>query len=167
MAAKTKDALIAITQKEFQKLEKTLADISETQALTPHPEEGQSIKDTLYHRTHWIGLFLSWYETGETGKTVHVPAKGYKWNQLKPYNAKVIEQGRALPWSQVHEDFQSAHQTLLAFIEAQSEDALYGPPSRDWMNTWTLGRWAEASGPSHYRSAHKYIREILRKTQNA
>jgi hypothetical protein len=29
-------------------------------------------------------------------------------------------------------------------------------------NKWTTGRWAEASGASHYRSAAKYVRACLK-----
>jgi hypothetical protein len=30
---------------------------------------------------------------------------------------------------------------------------------------WTTGRYAEAAGPSHYRSAAKFIRKCLREAE--
>jgi len=32
-------------------------------------------------------------------------------------------------------------------------------------NDWTTGRWAEAAGPSHYRSAAKFIRQCSREAK--
>jgi len=47
------------------------------------------VKDVISHRAHWIDLFLGWYKGGMAGKTVYFPAKEYKWNDLKRYNAQL------------------------------------------------------------------------------
>ena len=163
MAAKTKQELVDITEKEFAKLQKLLVDIDEELALTPHPEDGISMKDTLTHRVHWNDLFFGWYENGVAGKPVHVPAEGYKWNQLKDYNRKVREQTASVSWAKAKKQLDQAHVRLMNFVQEHSEKELYGPPAYDWQGKWPLGRWIESTGPSHYRSAAKYIREIKRK----
>ena len=163
MPAKTKAKLVTVSTKEFAKLDKLVAEIDDALARAPHPEDGLTIKDTIAHRVHWIGLFFGWYEGGVAGRPVHVPAEGYKWNQLKAYNAKVRAEMADLSWDEVKVRLQTGHDRLMGFIDSCSDADLYGPPARDWQGSWTLGRWAEASGPSHYRSAAKYIREIRRK----
>jgi len=54
------------------------------------------------------------------------------------------------------------HAKLCAFIDNLSEAALYGVAMKGAKNNWTTGRWAEAAGPSHYRSAAKYMRSIIK-----
>ena len=162
MAAATRADLIAITEKEFEKLQKVLDGVDKKLAVAPHPDDGITIKDTLAHRIHWIDLFFNWYEDGVAGKPVYVPAKGYKWNQLKEYNAKVREKNARMAWSTAKSRLAAAHKRLMDFIAEHNNKALYGPIKFEWQGKWPLGRWIEASGASHYRSAVKYIREIKR-----
>lgn len=163
MAATNKADLIAITEKEFAKLQAVLEDVDEALALTPHPQDGITTKDTILHRIHWLNLFFKWRRDGEAGKEVAIPAPGYKWNQLKDYNAKVREETKDVDWSKAKTRLKQAHKKFLKLLDELDERTLYGPNPYDWGNKWTLGRWAESSGPSHYRSAAKYIREIKRK----
>lgn len=160
MPATDKAALMAVTEKEFAKLWATLEGVDAALATAPHPEDGITIKDTVLHRVHWIDLFLGWYRDGVAGKDVQTPAPGYKWNQLKEYNAKLREATRDVPWAEALAQLEAGHKALLALLGGLDEDALYGAKRYDWQNDWTIGRWAEASGASHYRSANKYIRQI-------
>ncbi|WP_421726567.1 ClbS/DfsB family four-helix bundle protein [Bauldia sp.] len=164
MAATSKADLLALSEKEFAKLQAALDGIDADLAATPHPDDDITIKDTVLHRVHWIGLFLGWYRDGVAGKTVETPAPGIKWNQLKAYNAKVREETRDVAWPEARKCLEKAHRDLMACLKDIDEKTLYGTGIYDWTNKWTVGRWAESSGPSHYRSATKYIREIVRKT---
>lgn len=92
MPATTKAELQAVTAREYDKLTKLIAPIDDATALRKREEE-TSIKDVIGHRAHWIALFLGWYRDGQTGKTVHFPAEGYKWNDLKRYNADLRAPG--------------------------------------------------------------------------
>jgi len=90
------------------------------------------------------------------------PAEGYNWDDPKRYNADLCAQQAAMDWDEARAYFQSAYAKLMAFLEAQSDDVLYGGPMQGAKNAWTPGRWAEAVGASHFRSASKYIRARLR-----
>lgn len=161
MAAQTKSDLIGITAKEFAKLAK-LIDGIDTPAAMRRGHDDTSIKDVVAHRAHWITLFIGWYTDGLAGKPVHFPAEGYKWNDLKRYNADLRAAQKALNWPDAVELLHANHETLMAFLHARSEAALYGGPMKGAKNAWTPGRWAEAAGASHYRSAAKFIRAALR-----
>jgi hypothetical protein len=134
MACTGKTELINLTVKEFFKLNKLIALLDDTQA--GRGEEDTSIKDVIGHRAHWIDLFLGWYSDGMAGKEVFFPAKGYKWNER--------------------------HGALVQFVTEKSDADLYSGPMQGANNTWTPGRWVKAAGPSHYRSAAKFIRPLLR-----
>ena len=101
VAATTKDELLTVTKKEFDKLDKLLVQVNEQTALV-RDENETSVKDIVGHRAHWISLFFGWYHDGLDRK------------------------GRL--------------------------------PSRRGLQVERPGRWAEAAGPRHYRSAAKYIR---------
>lgn len=161
MAATTKDELLAVAKKEFDKLDKLLAQVDEQTALVKD-EDDTSVKDVVGHRAHWISLFFGWYYDGLDGKEVFFPAEGYKWNDLKRYNAALRAEQADLDWETVCCDLRHAHNELIEFIERGSDGELYGGPMAGAHNQWTPGRWAEAAGPSHYRSAARYIRGRLK-----
>lgn len=160
MAAKSKSELLDISRKEFGKLETLVEAIEESTAMEKR-EEDTSIKDVIAHRAHWIDLFLGWYADGQAAKPVHFPAKGYKWNDLKRYNAELRKAQSNMDWTQAVEMLGTNYKKLTNFIESRSEAELYGGPMKGAKNAWTTGRWAEAAGPSHFRSASKYIRSCV------
>lgn len=165
MAAKTKSDLIAITEREFGKLANLIEGVESAAALRKRDDD-TSIKDVVAHRAHWIGLFLGWYWDGLDGKEVFFPAEGYKWNDLKRYNADLRAQQADLGWADAKAALAENHERLSAFLTERSEKQLYGGPMVGAKNDWTPGRWAEAAGPSHYRSAAKYIRSLLKADEN-
>lgn len=161
MPATTKADLIALAEKDFAKLQQTIASIPAPQALRRR-EDDTSIKDVIAHRAHWITLFLGWYADGQAGKEVHFPAPDYNWGQLKAYNAALRAQQAELGWEAACDMLAEQHAALMGFLQARSEAELYDGPMQGARNDWTTGRWAEAAGPSHYRSALKWIRACLR-----
>ena len=163
MPATTKTQLLEATRVEFAKLAKLIETIEPATAMIKQADD-TSIKDIVAHRAHWIDLFLGWYADGIAGTPVHFPAKGYKWNQLKQYNADLRSRQKALGWAEAKALLNAKHEALWHFIHGHSEAALYGGPMKGANNHWTPGRWAEAAGASHYRSATKTIRARLRQS---
>ncbi|MEL6435785.1 MAG: ClbS/DfsB family four-helix bundle protein [Pseudomonadota bacterium] len=161
-AATNRTDLLAVFDKELSKLNKTLADVDEATANGCAPDDTVTIKGVIAHRTHWMGMFHTWFEDGLAGREVHVPAKGYKWNQLKAYNAGLYAEGDRRDWADVKADFDAACNRLRAFIADHNDADLYAPGGHAWTGKWTLGRYAEASGPSHFRSANAYVRKALK-----
>ena len=166
MPAATKKAdLIAVTETEFAKLQKVLATVPPNRALEKD-EDDTSIKDIIGHRAHWIALFLGWYADGQAGKDVQFPAPGYNWGDLKVYNADLRARQAGMGWDEALAALTEAHGKLLSFMQDHDDTALYGGPMKGGNNKWTTGRWAEAAGPSHYRSAAKYIRARVKAWQS-
>lgn len=161
MVAQSKTELLDITRKEYAKLQKLVLQIEERFALLKDEEE-TSVKDVIAHRAHWIDLFLGWYHDGLAGTPVFFPAEGYKWNELKRYNAELRHQQAHMSWDDVCRLLRQKYEDLTRFLEERSETELYGGPMKGANNNWTPGRWAEAAGPSHFRSAAKYIQARLR-----
>lgn len=161
MAAKSRSELLDVTQKEFEKLAKLIDTIDANTALEK-VDEDTSIKDVIAHRAHWIDLFLGWYWDGLAGKIVYFPAEGYKWNDLKRYNSDLRKRGSDLDWPAAVTMLNTNYHKLTTFIQDRSEEDLYSGPMEGANNAWTPGRWAEAAGPSHFRSASKFLRSTLK-----
>jgi hypothetical protein len=167
-AATNKADLLAVTQKEFAKLDALLDSVPPQARLAPDPDaEGTTLKDIVGHRAAWIDLFLGWYRQGQTGAQVPMPAPGYKWNELKRFNADLRVAQAEMGWQDARALLHRNHEHLLAFIRGLGDDGLYAAPMQGGGNAWPPGRWAEAAGASHYRSAAKYIRSRLRAPANA
>lgn len=160
-AATNKSELLAVTEKDWTKLHRLFDKVNSELALRKDDDE-TSIKDVIAHRAHWIDLFLGWYNDGAAGKAVYFPAKGYKWNDLNRYNKALRERQIDLKWVDARTLLEHAHRELTDFIEATGDADLYAAPMRGANNKWPAGRWAEAAGPSHYRSAAKYLRARLK-----
>ncbi|MEM9039719.1 MAG: ClbS/DfsB family four-helix bundle protein [Actinomycetota bacterium] len=160
-AAVNREELRDVATKEFDRLTRLLDDVDDELALAKDDED-TSVKDLVAHRAHWIGLFLGWYHDGLAGEEVHFPAEGYRWNDLKRYNADLRRRQAELGWAEACAQLRDAHADLIRFVDAHDDDDLYGGPMAGAKNDWTPGRWAEAAGPSHYRSASKYVRARLR-----
>jgi hypothetical protein len=160
-AATSKTEIIAVTEKEWAKLIALLDQVDDALATRPF-EDGITIKDTVAHRAHWTHLFLGWYADGQAGRDVHFPAKGYKWNQLKAYNADLRAAKSGLSWTEARTDLDASHAALMDFYATHSDEDLYSGPMKGANNAWTPGRWSESAGASHYRSAAKWIRACLR-----
>jgi hypothetical protein len=161
-AATNKTELLDAFDRERAKLRKTLVEVDEQSSTASAPDDAATIKGVIAHRTHWMGMFHHWYEDGIAGREVFVPAKGYKWNQLKAYNAPIYAKGDETPWPDLLSAFDAACDRLRAFVAARDDQELYANGVHAWTGKWTLGRYAEASGPSHFRSANSYIRKVLK-----
>lgn len=159
-AATNKSDLISVTDRDWEKLQSALEKVSPHLAL--EKVDGISIKDIVGHRAHWIGLFLGWYRDGQAGQEVFMPAKGYKWNALNDYNAKLRTVQAGLGFDAAKNLLAARHGELMGFFRDHSDADLYGAPMVGGNDKWTPGRFAEASGASHYRSATKFIRKCLR-----
>lgn len=159
MPAKTKTELLAVTRKEYEKLGQAIKTIGPDAALAKH-EDVSSIKDVIAHRAHWIELFFGWYVDDIEGHLIAFPAPGYKWNDLKRYNADLRARQVDMDWATAKADLAIWYRRLVEFIEGLDDDDLYGGPMPGARNAWTTGRWAEAAGASHFRSATKFVRKI-------
>lgn len=162
--SKTKIDLLSATEGEYRKLDTLLARVDAEHGTQPCPE-GPCIKDIVGHRAYWVGLFLGWVADARAGDPVHLPADGYNWNELKDLSAHIRDEQRGLDWAAVRALLANRHARLMGLLNGMSEDELYGTVMPG-QTKWTVGRYAEAAGASHYRSAAKYIRACLRSVQS-
>lgn len=160
MTVRNKIELLASTHQEFDRLKELVESIDDRTAQ--RSLEGISIKDIVGHRAHWIDLFIGWYYDGLNGRQVFFPAKGYSWRDRALYNSELRLRQTKLDWEEAKYLLDARYQKLLGMIYDMPETELFGAPMKGGQNYWTVGRWAEAAGPSHFKSASRFIRSILR-----
>jgi hypothetical protein len=87
----TKEELLALSQKNYDKLIE-LVDSYSDEALNKKFPEGylnRNIRDVLEHLHHWHLLFLNWYTIGMAGGKPKIPAEGYTWKTLPDLNREI------------------------------------------------------------------------------
>ena len=61
---------------------------------------------------------------------MYFPAEGYKWSDLKRYNADLRDAQSDLSWGDVQKMLQASYHQLLDFIDLHDDAALYGGPPK-------------------------------------
>ena len=146
---------------EWIKLGKLIDKVPEALALEPD-KDSVTIKDVLGHRAAWIDLYLGWIAQSASGAPVFMPAEGYKWSMLPELNAKIRQDQVGLSWPDARALLNDRKAALGAALNKQSDAALYGGSMPGGNGKWSMGRYGESAGPSHFRSAAKYIRARLK-----
>ncbi|MDJ0640565.1 MAG: ClbS/DfsB family four-helix bundle protein [Paracoccaceae bacterium] len=159
-AATSKQDLLAANEREWRKLCSLTETFDEDAAERPD-QDGYTAKRLIGHRAAWIDLYFDWCAAVEKGKSPEMPAPGYKWNQLPTLNDQIFERQRSWSWSDACTALETAHERLTRDIAGSRDAVLYGKTLAPGLN-WTRGRYAEAVGASHYRSAARALRKLKR-----
>lgn len=158
-----KTQLLSESLKEFEALEKLLADLSPEQMTRPGALGEWSVKDVLAHLYEWQQMFFRWYEAGLRDEQPAVPAEGYKWSQMPALNQHIYETYCDQPLDEVIELFRSSHRKTMELVESLSNEVLTTPGLYPWMNKNTLVAYLAANASSHYHWAQTEMRKGLKK----
>ena len=166
--AQTKVDLLTVLHSEWSQLLAELERVSDGLAESVDAE-GRSIKDVVAHGAMAIGLVLGWYADGQAGREGPPPIHRAGELAFDPSTLKVWQED--LSWLETRGLLGAAHERLVGLVDGLDEAALYGGPMKGVRNRWSTGRWAEAAGATHYRTARRYIRRrlkpLVRKPQNS
>lgn len=159
-AATTKSDLCATTEKGWRKLSRLLTAFDAESAMQADADGISAIR-IVGHRAAWIEFYFTWCKAAAAKVAPVMPAPGFKWNQLEALNARIFDGQQGWTWEEAVTTLEAAHARLMDDLEGATEGALYGAPLSPELK-WTRGRYAEAAGASHYRSAAKTLRKRLR-----
>ncbi len=159
-AVVTKKQLLEKTTDEFEALMQTLNRFDPSKADLCD-QDGYCAKRVVGHRAEWISFFFKWCDAVAAGEKPDIPAKGFTWKDTPAMNLKIWDRQKQMSWQDVLQLLVNKHALLLKHIETKSENELYSQPLFPGTK-WTQGRYAEAAGPSHYRSANKFLKKLLK-----
>jgi hypothetical protein len=158
----TKSQLLMEIQKEWDVLGKFLATLTSEQMTQPGAIGEWSSKDVLAHLAEWQRMCLDWYNAGLRGETPHLPAEGFKWNQMPALNQKIFEKYRDQPLEYVLDFFQTSHRQTLEVVQRLSEEELFQPGYFPWTRKNPLSSYIIPCTSSHYRWARNEMRKSLK-----
>lgn len=166
MKYESKKALIAQIEGEHATLVELVDSIPPKLRESPGVwGDGWNVKDLLAHLTEWEQMFLRWHRDGTVGKTPDMPAKGYKWNEIRALNRAIREKHKDVSWRRVRTAFDASYQEVLALAKKRTENQLLSPGQFAWTKKYPLTTYLGANSCSHYRFAIKALRRWL-KLQN-
>lgn len=123
-----------------------------------------SVHDLVAYLLGWNELVLKWCRAKAAGQRVDFPETGYKWNELGRLAQKFYDDYAALPYSDLLDRLDSAKADIVALVEAESNEAIYG---RSWYEQWTQGRMIQFNTASPYANARTRLRKWVKNTATA
>lgn len=124
--------------------------------------DGWTLCDLVAHLAEWQRMFLEWYREGEKGGKIHMPAPGYKWNELPRLNRAIWTKHRYRDPAGIRADFDSGYRRILKLVEGLSPEGLLKPGYFEWTGKYPLTTYLGPNTASHYRFAIKVIRRWQR-----
>jgi hypothetical protein len=158
MRYQSKEALRQDVRAEHDALVALLGQIPEERHSEPGVwGDGWSLTDLVAHLAEWQTMFLGWYEAGQGGAVVELPAPGYKWNETPRLNRAIREKHRAQSAGSVRAHFDRGYERILALLDGVSQAELLSPGHFRWTGRNALATYLGANSASHYRFARKVI----------
>jgi hypothetical protein len=152
------DLLISLLA-AYTKLVEEAAAVPSALERKPELEGGISPCDLIAYQIGWGRLLLSWDNLESLGKTVVMPAPGFKWNQLGLLANSFYQEQHAQTLTQLLAEFAALLERLRLFIESKSEDTLFGLGQRHWAGQkWPLAKWIQVNTVAPYGSARAKLR---------
>jgi hypothetical protein len=150
-SSSVKAELLSELDREWAKIERTCAGMSEAQMITPGVQGEWSMKDILAHISAWEKYLLDRLGFVMTGHPPRYPAM-QTWDDVHRFNAQVYAENRDRPLPSVIIEFRSLYQGLLTVLEALDDRLLEQPYSYDFAaDRITLLQLIRANTFEHYR----------------
>lgn len=155
-----KQELLDAIRTTYQKLAAELATVPLERAheatLEGHVKNTKmSVSDLVAYLIGWNLLVLKWCDGKARGVAVCFPETGYKWNELGRLAQKFYADHAGIPYPDLLRRFAGVHGQIVAWVEQESEAALYGMP---WYGKYTQGRMIQFNTSSPYANARGRLR---------
>ena len=153
----TREELLKETYDEREKLEALLKNIPPDVFSSKKVVGEWTVKDVLSHLIAWEQMVILWVKSGYEGKTIPVPAEGFKWSELPALNDTIYREHKNEPAGEVLAKFDQSYHQILALLNSLPEQDLFTPGLHKWQNKNMLAAYFKSSTSSHYLWARKEI----------
>jgi hypothetical protein len=158
----TKDQLLKEIVDERGKLEALLATIPADVFAKKEVIGEWTTKDVLSHLIAWEQMVILWVTSGIEGKTIPIPAEGFKWSDLPALNESIFRAHQKDTVEDVQKKFQESYIQILELLNSLSEKDLFTPGLYKWQNKNMLSAYFKSCMSSHYLWARKEISKGLK-----
>lgn len=153
-----KSELLVRIRAERERLEETLARLSEEQMVEPGVVDDWSVKDILAHLVTWEQRMVRWMDQALRGE---VPDRPGSDEEIGRWNQQSYADNRDRPLAEVLTDFRESYPRALRAAETAPEDDLVDPDRFAWRNGLPLWVMVAANTSWHYREHGESIRAWL------
>jgi len=147
---------------EREKLEDLLQSIPPDVFASKKVTGEWTAKDVISHLIAWEQMVILWVKSGYAGKTIPVPAEGFKWSDLPALNDKIYREHKDEPTDEVMAKFQQSYKQIMDLLNSISEQDLFTPGLQKWQNKNMLAAYFKSCTSSHYLWARKEITKGLK-----
>ncbi|TRX62746.1 ClbS/DfsB family four-helix bundle protein [Fulvivirga sp. M361] len=160
----TKADLLALSQKNFTKLNEFVDNFPEEQQNAEFPEGmlNRNIRDVLAHLHQWHLMVLDWYTVGMRGDKPDIPAKGYNWRTIPDLNREIQKKYSHTPLMEVRRLLNDSYTKIQDLIQSHSDEELFERQRYKWTGTNALGAYLVSATSSHYDWAFKLIKKATK-----
>lgn len=158
----TKDQLLKEIIDERVKLETLLVTIPPDVYATKKVLGEWTTKDVVSHLIAWEQMVILWVKSGIEGKSIPVPAEGFKWSDLPALNESIFRAHQNEAIEEVQVKFKDSYLQTLDLLNSISENDLFTPGLYKWQNKNMLSAYFKSCTSSHYLWARKEITRGLK-----
>jgi hypothetical protein len=128
-------------------LESMLTQLTEEQMSIPGMQNNWSVKDLLAHLGWWAHRIVGIYPMLTRGETPESIGDNMSMDAI---NAKILNDCRDRPVSEVRQMEREAYQALLSLAETAPEDDLFNPQRFAWTSGSPFVNWIIGDSYGHY-----------------
>lgn len=136
--------------------------INDTYKDTRIPEVDKTPAEIIAYQLGWLGLVMGWERDELEGRTVQMPAEGYKWNALGVLYQSLYRTYAGYSLSELRELFRQAEQQWLDWIGTLTEEELFVQGARKWTGTkanWPMARWIHINSAAPFQTFRVKLRK--------
>ena|ERR1051326_836029 len=130
-------------------LAKALSPLNRTQMTTAGVIGDWSIKDILVHIVSWQQLLLAQMGKDARGDKSDTYGMNINEEEMDRLNERFYRENKNRPLDEVLNDFQSTHTTMLAAVEAMTDEDLTDPHRFAWTNGKPLWQFIASETYEH------------------
>jgi len=159
---KTKDALLAESQTQFEQLLGVLDALPDKEQAFAPGTMNRNVRDVLGHIHHWHKLLLGWYAIGLKGEKPAMPAEGYSWKTTPALNRMIHSLYEQTPLAEILGLFSHSHSQVQCLIKAHSQEELFTKKYYKWTGSTSLGAYLISATVAHYEWGQKMVKKGIR-----
>lgn len=158
---KTKDELLTLGQKNFNKLNDLVDSYSKEAVHKEFPKGylNRNIVDVLAHLHHWHLMVLDWYAMDMQGKMPNMPAEGYSWKTLPDLNREIWKKYKDIELQAARTLLNQSFDKVQKVIIGHTNEELFQKKKYKWTGSTSLAAYLTSATSSHYDWAYKLIKK--------
>jgi hypothetical protein len=157
----TRAELVEQVSSAYVKLREELAsagpEISELECV-----DDWTVKEVIAVRSWWTNAVVDWVEAGREGRTLSLPAEGFRWNETPRLNRRIVADASEQDYELTIRRFEIGFERVIACIEALSDRELLEPGAFAWAGKWPISRWISINTARQYVTARTFVRRAIR-----